>query len=87
MSLSPEPSRASFSSEFAPSYGLSPVEPTKPLTREVEAVFVERVDAGAAALLLARQAGVFEDAQVPRRRRSLVFEASGDLARGRDPAA
>ena len=62
----------------------SAVEPAEPLSDEREAFLVERVDARTAALLLVKQAGLLEHAQVARSRGPLVLEAAGDLARGGD---
>jgi hypothetical protein len=59
------------------------LKPCQPFTDEAESTAIHGVDARPASLFLQHQPGVFEDPQVPRRRRPLVREATRDFTRGR----
>src|SRR5215813_268860 len=61
-------------------------EPVEPVAHQRQPLLVHRVVALAAALLLPQQAGLLEDAQVPRGGGPLVRKACGDGA-GRDVAS
>jgi hypothetical protein len=61
------------------------LEPAQPLAHQPEASFVDAVHADATLLFVPHEPGVFQDSQVPRRRRPLVRKSSGDFAGGRGP--